>query len=383
MSQYSKWRKKSGVVFLDDDYNSMGPVNENLEAWMDKNDISGSAGGTYSTPIGETAPPPDDSAPPPNTNTDAGTLETNITNAELGGDGMANEGQYDWETNLADDVNYNYNQDPYSNMDVGNTELQTDQDLEALYNSINSGGDVGTTNLSEGEGGDWTWSASGGTGAGGDSGGVKNDLTAESPKPADTWGDWFQKNGKFFATVGQAILSYLSQKEAAGALNKEDAYLKELANQNKQLFDRGSFLREYTTSSLEDIVSGRKDLSTLPAYQSMRKPLEQQYALAKMGAEGNIRGEGALGRALTNIESSRASDIGSIPGRLYNDAFTQSMALSNPAMASGLLANSANIRQPAYQTSVNMYTQSNQQLNQAGQNLGSEIYNRWLLGEGG
>lgn len=195
------------------------------------------------------------------------------------------------------------------------------------------------------------------------------------------WSTLFNaKTAPLWAVGISSLFNSLSMSEQSKIMNKEADALKRLSDMQLQLFNQGGPIREQVYGQLQGILSGQIDPSTLPQYANYRNPKEQQYAQARKGIESNVRGEGALARALAALEATRASDIGSIPGQMYSDAFAQSLGIANPALAGQQIQSATATRQPVMNMATNLYQQSSQQLGQSGQTLGMILYDQYLTG---
>src|SRR3972149_3144889 len=265
------------------------------------------------------------------------------------------EQEYTWT--LPDDY-----YDNSSGLDTGAGELQTTYTTPQY---------TGAEDASTGWGGYSNFSTSNEGGGGGNTPVNEGD---------STWQEWAKMYGP---EVAGLLVNYYNQKKSSSALAAQTKPIEDIANMQVDLYNKGGFLRDLTYANLEGVLGGSVNPSTLPQYRAIREPLERQYAVARSGIEGNVRGEGALAKDFTNLEASRASEVGGIPGRIYEDYFNKALAIANPALANAILSSAAATRQPGLNIATNMYNQSNQQLTQSGMALGSKIYESYLLGDTG
>ena len=217
-------------------------------------------------------------------------------------------------------------------------------------------------------------------GAGATLGATAGGTGALSSALSSAGGLFTKSNAPYWLLGGSSLLNYMGMQEQSGIMQQEADAMTRLSDMQLDLYGQGQPLRDMTYGQLEAILSGKLDPSTLPMYANYRNPREQQYAQARKGIESNVRGEGALARALAALESSRASDIGSIPGQMYDDAFNKALSIANPALASQQLQSAAVTRQPIMNMATNLYQQSSQQLGQTGQTLGMMLYDQYLTG---
>ena len=198
---------------------------------------------------------------------------------------------------------------------------------------------------------------------------------------ASTLGGLFTKsNVPYWLLGGSSLLNYLGMSEQSDIMGREADAMERLSNMQIDLYNQGQPMRDITYGQLEAILSGKIDPSTLPMYANYRNPLESQYAQARKGIESNVKGEGALAKALAMLESTRASDIGSLPGKMYDDAFSKALGIANPALAGQQIQSAAATRQPIMNMATNLYQQGSQQLSQTGQTLGMMLYDQYLTG---
>ena len=189
-----------------------------------------------------------------------------------------------------------------------------------------------------------------------------------------------KSNAPYWLLGGSSLLNYLGMSEQSDIMGREADAMERLSNMQIDLYNQGQPMRDITYGQLEAILSGKTDPSTLPMYANYRNPLESQYAQARKGIESNVKGEGALARALAMLESTRASDIGSLPGKMYDDAFSKALGIANPALAGQQIQSAAATRQPIMNMATNLYNQGSQQLGQTGQTLGMMLYDQYLTG---
>ena len=246
-----------------------------------------------------------------------------------------------------------------------------------LAGAGSAGAGVGATGL-EGA----TVSGFGGlAGGAGGAGGISAIGAGGTGALASTLGGLFTKsNAPYWLLGGSSLLNYLGMSEQSDIMGREADAMERLSNMQIDLYNQGQPMRDITYGQLEAILSGKTDPSTLPMYANYRNPLESQYAQARKGIESNVKGEGALARALAMLESTRASDIGSLPGKMYDDAFSKALGIANPALAGQQIQSAAATRQPIMNMATNLYQQGSQQLSQTGQTLGMMLYDQYLTG---
>jgi hypothetical protein len=98
------------------------------------------------------------------------------------------------------------------------------------------------------------------------------------------------------------------------------AYETELARQAQEYFDSTSGLRDQLIGDMGNFLSGGFDPKTLPMYSGLydtaKTGLESQYKVAKDNIlSGTPRGGGQIA-SLTNLENSRANQVGGIDSNI-------------------------------------------------------------------
>lgn len=190
---------------------------------------------------------------------------------------------------------------------------------------------------------------------------------------------------------GTSLLSSLSS--LFGSSESSDS-MSEYADALQQIADLQT--QQYTTS--EDIAQQFRDvlypqlltalgstdtstLTSLPVYSTSRSGLEDQYSVAKESL-GSMASGGGLTAALANLETARASDVGSIPGDLYNTLMGYGMDLAGLNLGTDSLSSASTTTSNLLDTYGDVYSAELGALGESGSSLGSLLYDMFLKGGG-
>jgi hypothetical protein len=118
-------------------------------------------------------------------------------------------------------------------------------------------------------------------------------------------------------------------------------------------------------------------MSETPFYASSRVPLEEQYSVARRNIEARGGGTGAIGRSLAKLESTRASEVGGIPSRLYQSLFGSGLGIASgkPELAVQGYGDIARTGGPLLETYQQGINAGNQLAGEGGGMLGDSLYN--------
>ena len=171
--------------------------------------------------------------------------------------------------------------------------------------------------------------------------------------------------------------SAASQSRIAAAMERAQRLQEEMVQKYEGIAEP---FREELYPQLLSILSGETDMEETPFYGNMRRPLEEQYGVARRNIEARGGGTGRLASTLANLESRRAEEVGGIPGRLYQSLFSTGMGLASgkPEMgvqAYGDIARTSGPLLDMYQTGIN---QGNEMMGQSGMLLGDTLYNAFM-----
>lgn len=186
----------------------------------------------------------------------------------------------------------------------------------------------------------------------------------------------------------QGLSGLISGGKSASAMRQQAAALQEIANLQKQNYQTGERyaepFREALYPQILDILKGGTSVTQTPLYGLDRNPLEEQYLVAKE-ALGSTRPGGALTRALRDLEINRAENVGAIPGKLYREFMQPGMDIAGLNIGQGMqgLQGATQTRGGLFSAYGDLFSQSQQQLSQAGIGLGQSIYDMLMKGGGG
>lgn len=156
--------------------------------------------------------------------------------------------------------------------------------------------------------------------------------------------------------------------KGGGGSTKASAYEKTMAKIANALFEESTPLRQDLTSQYEDFAAGNYNPEELPGYAPLystsRAGMEDQYNVAKENVISNTASGGALTSALSDLETSRAQEVGSLPATisssLVNDLMNKSygVAYQTPSTAIQGLSAASTAQQSRLNRAAQQQTQS-------------------------
>lgn len=191
--------------------------------------------------------------------------------------------------------------------------------------------------------------------------------------------------------AGGNILSGLFSGQAASksakAMQEQAEAMNRIAGLQEESFRTAERtaepFRNILFPQMEDILSGEKDITSLPYYAARRYPLEEQFARAEESIRSGPRG-GALASTLAELETARAREVGGLPGQLYQEFLTPGLNLAglNITQAPLSLGNAASSRGSLLNTFAGLNQESLGNLSAAGAGIGSSLYDIFSGGGG-
>jgi hypothetical protein len=120
-----------------------------------------------------------------------------------------------------------------------------------------------------------------------------------------------------------------AQAGQQGNVNTAQSMWNTLFNNTNQAYSDTSGLRTSTLKRAQDVLAGRFDPASSPAYNPMRKAVEQSYSGAKNDILANLPNGGVQQQALADLGSKRAGSLSDVMSQIYSGELSNAQNMAN------------------------------------------------------